>query len=283
MAKILRGKEVTDALNEQLLARAESLRQAGTVPCLAIVRVGERPDDLAYEKGATTRSGKTGVEVQKFAYPEDITQEALIAEIEKINREDAIHGVLLFCPLPKHINEEVVRNALSPEKDLDGITEISQAGVYAGTGRGYPPCTAEACMEILHYYGIDPKGKNVAVIGRSQVIGKPVAMMLMQEHATVTVCHTKTQDMAAICRDKDILIAAAGHRGTVTRDFLAPGQTVIDVAINFDAEGNLCGDVDFAAAEDIVAAVTPVPGGVGGVTTSILMKHCIQAAERKQN
>ena len=186
----------------------------------------------------------------------------------------------MFRPLPPQIDDETVRNALAPEKDVDGITDMSMAGVYSGSDTGFPPCTAEACIQILDYYDVDLKGKNVAVIGRSQVIGKPVAMMLIGKNATVTVCHTKTEDMADICHNKDIIIAAAGHQGTVTEDFLSPDQTVIDVAINFDDEGNMCGDVDFPAAENIVDAITPVPGGVGTVTTSMLMKHVIEAAEK---
>ena len=188
----------------------------------------------------------------------------------------------MFRPLPGQIDDEAVRNELAPEKDVDGITDSSMAGVYSGDGNGYPPCTAEACIQILDHYGIDPRGKNVAVIGRSQVIGKPVSMMLMQRNATVTVCHTKTNDMAGICRDKDIIIAAAGHIGTVTEDFLSPGQIVIDVAINFDDDGNMCGDVEFDQAEPVVQAITPVPGGVGTVTTSMLMKHVIEAAEKRE-
>ena len=280
MAKILKGKEVIDALNEELRGRSKELVDEGITPTLGIVRLGERPDDMAYERGALKRAEKTGVNVEQFVFDSDMTQDELLGEIDKINKDPAIHGVLMFRPLPKQIDDEVVRNALAPEKDMDGITDISMAGVYAGSDSGYPPCTAEACMQILDYYDIDLKGKNVAVIGRSQVIGKPVAMMLIKKNATVTVCHTKTEDMADICRNKDIIIAAAGHRDTVTTDFLAPDQTVIDVAINFDDEGNMCGDVDFAGAEEIVDAITPVPGGVGTVTTSMLMKHVIEAAEK---
>ncbi len=281
MAQILKGKEVVDALNADLLQRSEALKAKGVTPVLAIVRLGERPDDMAYERGALKRAEKTGVTVKQFVFPEDMTQDQLLAEIEKINQDDSIHGVLMFRPLPRHIDDETVRNALAPEKDVDGITDISQAGVYAGVDKGFPPCTAEACMEILKHYDVNLRGANVAVVGRSQVIGKPVAMMLIKANATVTVCHTKTVDMASICRDKDVIIAAAGHRGTVTKDFLNPGQTIIDVAINFDENGKMCGDVDFAEAEKTVKAITPVPGGVGSVTTSMLMKHVITAAEKK--
>ncbi len=280
MAKILTGKEVIDSLNEELRERSKALEEGGVTPTLGIVRLGERPDDMAYERGALKRAENTGVSVQQFVFDQDMTQDELLDEIDKINNDDSIHGVLMFRPLPPQIDDETVRNALAPEKDVDGITDMSMAGVYAGSDTGFPPCTAEACIQILDYYDVDLKGKNVAVIGRSQVIGKPVAMMLIGKNATVTVCHTKTEDMADICHNKDIIIAAAGHQGTVTEDFLSPDQTVIDVAINFDDDGNMCGDVDFPAAENIVDAITPVPGGVGTVTTSMLMKHVIEAAEK---
>lgn len=280
MATLLKGKEVVDKLNEELLSRSDSLKEKGVTPTLGIVRLGERPDDMAYERGALKRAEKTGVSVKQFVFDADMTQDELIRQIDKINDDSEVHGVLMFRPLPSQIDDEAVRNELAPEKDVDGITDGSMAGVYSGSGQGYPPCTAEACIQILDHYGIDLKGKNVAVIGRSQVIGKPVTMMLIRKNATVTVCHTKTEDMAGICRNKDIIIAAAGHIGTVTEDFLSPGQVVIDVAINFDDEGKMCGDVDFDAAEPIIDAVTPVPGGVGTVTTSMLMKHVIEAAEK---
>ncbi len=280
MAKILKGKEVIDSLNEELRERSKVLNEEGITPTLGIVRLGERPDDMAYERGALKRAENTGVNVQQFVFDKDMSQDELLDEIDKINNDDSIHGVLMFRPLPPQIDDETVRNALAPEKDVDGITDMSMAGVYSGSDTGFPPCTAEACIQILDYYDVDLKGKNVAVIGRSQVIGKPVAMMLIGKNATVTVCHTKTEDMADICHNKDIIIAAAGHQGTVTEDFLSPDQTVIDVAINFDDEGNMCGDVDFPAAENIVDAITPVPGGVGTVTTSMLMKHVIEAAEK---
>ena len=200
--------------------------------------------------------------------------------MEDLNEDPAVHGILLFRPLPRHLDEEAVCAAMDPAKDVDGITEISQARIYAGRSDGFAPCTAEACMTILHHYGIDVKGMNVAVVGRSQVIGKPVAMLLIKEHATVTVCHTRTKDLAAVCRDKDLIIAAAGHIGTVTKDCLREGQIVIDVAINFDEEGKMCGDVEKGAADGIVSAITPVPGGVGGVTSCVLADHVITAAKR---
>jgi methylenetetrahydrofolate dehydrogenase (NADP+)/methenyltetrahydrofolate cyclohydrolase len=204
----------------------------------------------------------------------------LIDELRKINDDDSVHGVLLLKPLPAHMDEKTVCSELMPSKDVDGITEASMAGVYSNSGMGYPPCTAEACLEILKFYGIERKGKKAAVIGRSLVIGKPVAMMLIKEDATVTICHTKTTDMPQICSEAEILIAAAGKAKTVDGKYFNSGQIVIDVGINVDDDGNLCGDVDFSAAEGRVKAVTPVPGGVGTVTTGILMKHVVEAAEK---
>jgi len=282
MARLLSGKEVVLSLNESMIQRVEVLRKRGVLPCLAIVRVGERSDDIAYETGAVKRCEKAGVAVERFQLPETASQTELLDVINRVNCDDSIHGCLLFRPLPMQFDDETVRNALLSEKDVDGITDRSLAGVYAGTKQGFPPCTPAACMEILDYYGIETTGKRAAVIGRSLVVGKPAAMMLIQRNATVTVCHTKTVDMPAICRKAEILIVAAGRAGIAGKEYFSTGQTVIDVGIHVDENGSLCGDVKFAEAESIVGAITPVPGGVGTVTTSVLVKHVIEAAERKQ-
>lgn len=280
MAQLLKGAEVVSALNERIKAEVSALVSCGVVPTLAILRVGDKPDDLAYERGAIKRAETVGVAVRQIVLPETVSQESFLAEIGRINADDAIHGCLMLRPLPKHIDDLRAREALLPEKDIDGITEGSLAGVFAGTKRGFPPCTAQACMEILRYYGIDPAGKRAVVIGRSLVIGKPVAMMLLGQNATVTVCHTRTKDMPSETRRAEILIVAAGRAGVVGAEYVAEGQTVLDVGINFDASGKMTGDVDFAAVEPIVGAITPVPGGVGTVTTSVLMAHVAEAAKR---
>ena len=283
MAKLLLGKEVTDALNQDLKNRTEALGEKGIVPTLAIVRLGEDPSDLSYERGALKRADAVGVAVRQFVLPKDAAAEEVLAVIDQINTDNAIHGCLLFRPLPKHLRDRQyeICNRLDPKKDVDCMTSISNAGVFEGLALGYPPCTPAACMEILHHYGIDPKGKNVAVIGRSLVVGKPVAMMLMAEHATVTVCHTKTVDVPGICRGADIIVTAAGVLGSLTADFVRPGQTVIDVSINWDESKNgIAGDAKFDEVSAVVDAITPVPGGVGAVTTSVLMKHVVQAAEK---
>jgi len=280
MAEILKGKEVVAALKEKLIAEVEALKAKGVNPTLAIVRVGERPDDISYEKGAMTRCKGIGVDVKNFLLPADCTQDDVLKVIKEINEDKAIHGCLLFRPLPKTMDENFIRNQLDPAKDVDGITDLSMAGTYSCTPLGFPPCTPTACMEILEHFGIDLTGKKVCVIGRSLVVGKPAAIMAIQRNGTVTVCHTKTKDMKAVAREADIIIAAAGKAGVVGEGFFKEGQIVIDVGINFDDEGNMKGDVDFAAAEPVVAAITPVPGGVGTVTTSVLVKHVIEAAKR---
>ena len=281
MGKLLLAKEVTATLNGKLQEKVEELKGKNIIPTLAIVRVGERPDDLSYERGATKRAELIGVAVEKFVLPAQVTEEEIIATIEGINKNDALHGVLLFRPLPKHLNEDKICNALSPEKDVDGITDGSNAGVFMSKDLGYAPCTAAACMEILDFYNIDCTGKKVVVIGRSLVVGKPAAMMLIKKNATVTVCHTKTVDMPSICREADILIVAAGRAGVVGKEYVKAGQIIIDVGINWnEAEQKLCGDCNFAEVEPIVDAITPVPGGVGSVTTSVLIGHVVEAASK---
>lgn len=278
MAEYWKGAPVAQAMTERLAVRADQLKGLGIVPTLAIVRVGERPEDLSYERGAMKRCEKVGIRVKQFTLPKESSHGDLLAVIQQINADREIHGCLLFRPLPPQMDEAAICAALDPAKDVDGITAGSLAGVFTGSGVGYPPCTAQACMEILDYYGCDLAGKRAVVVGRSLVVGKPLAMLLLGKNATVTLCHTRTADLAAECRRAEILIAAAGRANMIDRDHLAPGQLVLDVGINVDQEGNLVGDVDFAAAEELAAAVTPVPGGVGAVTTSVLADHVIQAA-----
>ena len=281
MAKQLLGKEVTAALNAKLQAQVEELKAKGVVPTLGIVRVGERPDDLSYERGATKRAELIGVEVEKFVLPEDVSKEDLLKVIDEINANDKIHGVLMFRPLPKHLkaDQDEICNRLDPKKDVDGMTDLSNAGVFMGKSMGYAPCTPAACMEILDYYGIDCTGKKAVIIGRSLVVGKPAAMMLMAKNATVTVCHTRTKDVPSVTREADILVSAAGVLRSLTKEYVRPGQIVIDVSINWDeAKGGIAGDAVYEELEPIVEAITPVPGGVGSVTTSVLIGHVVEAA-----
>ncbi|MCI8428988.1 MAG: bifunctional 5,10-methylene-tetrahydrofolate dehydrogenase/5,10-methylene-tetrahydrofolate cyclohydrolase [Lachnospiraceae bacterium] len=281
MAKQLLGKEVTAALNERIKADVATLNAKGVKPTLGIIRVGERPDDLSYERGATKRCETLGVEYKKYLLPADVSQEELLKVVDEVNNDDNIHGVLMFRPLPKHIDQTLVENALAAEKDVDCQTDASLGGVFTGKKVGFPPCTPQACMEILDHYGIDCTGKKAVVIGRSLVVGKPAAQMLIKKNATVTTCHTRTIDMPSVAREAEILIVAAGRAGVVGAEYVSPGQIVIDVGINVNAEGKLCGDVDYAAVEPIVDSITPVPGGVGSVTTSVLVGHVVEAAMRK--
>ncbi|MCR4724260.1 MAG: bifunctional 5,10-methylenetetrahydrofolate dehydrogenase/5,10-methenyltetrahydrofolate cyclohydrolase [Clostridia bacterium] len=281
MAEVLKGMPVAKAISEELKARSEALQAKGVTPTLAIFRVGERDDDLSYERGAMKRAEQTGVAVRNVVLPADVDSETFFQALDGLNHDKTVHGILMFRPLPKQLDGEKARQMLAPEKDVDGCTDGSLAGVFANAKVGFPPCTAQAAMEILNFYGIDPKGKKAAVIGRSLVIGRPVAMMLMHANATVTICHTRTVDVPSVTKEADIVIAASGQMESVGAEYLSAGQTVIDVGIGWnEAKGKLCGDVKFEEAEPVVSAITPVPGGVGSVTTAVLCKHVIEAAER---
>lgn len=280
MATMLKGAPVVAAMNKQSAARCEALAAQGITPTLAIIRVGARPDDLSYETGVMKRCAKVGVAVRQLLLPEDATQEALLDTIAQVNADAGIHGCLLFRPLPKHMDDATIRAALDPAKDIDGITDASLAGVFTNTATGFAPCTARACLEILKYYDVPLSGKKVTVVGRSLVVGKPAAMLLDRENATVTMCNSRTQDLPGVCRQADVLVVAMGRMKTIGADHVRPGQVVVDVGIHVDAEGKLCGDVDATAAEPVVEAITPVPGGVGTVTTSVLVLHVVEAAER---
>ena len=289
MAKRLLGKEVNEALVAALQTRTAALREKGVTPTLGIIRLGENPSDLSYEKGATKRAEEVGVAVKNYILPETATKEEVLQVIDEVNADDSVHGVLMFRPLPKHLkaDQDEICNRLAPKKDVDSMTHMSNAGVFEGQDLGYAPCTPAACMEILDYYGIDCKGKNAVVIGRSLVVGKPAAMMLMAKNATVTVCHTRSVNVPEICKGADIIVTAAGVLNSLTKDFVREGQIVIDVSMNWNPEkitskgkGGMSGDAIFDEVEPIVEAITPVPGGVGAVTTSVLMKHVVEAAEK---
>lgn len=277
--EILKGLPVANSINEQLTEDIKNID--GELPHLAIIRVGERPDDCSYEHGAVKKMDKVGVRCTTYTFAADISNDEFQKEFDQINNNPDIDGILLLRPLPKHIDEKAVENRIDPRKDLDGISPVNLAKVYAGDETGYAPCTAEAVIEMLDYAGVDIKGKRVTVVGRSLVIGKPVAMLLMKRNATVTVVHTKTVDMAATCKHAEILVAAAGSAKMIKPEYVADGAVVIDVGINVDEEGKLCGDVDFEAIGNIASIATPVPGGVGSVTTSVLAKHLVKAAHMR--
>ena len=280
MAIQLKGMDVANGMKGKLTARVEALKEKGVNPCLGIVRIGERPDDLSYERGAIRRCEGIGLECKVFSFPADIDNDSFLVEFKKINADDTIHGLLVFRPMPNHIDEESVKNIIDPKKDMDCMSDINLAKVFAGDETGYAPCTPRAVIEMLKHFEINLTGKKVTLVGRSLVVGKPLAMLLLKENATLTICHTRTVDIEGECRNAEILIAAAGAAKMIKGSFVKEGAIVIDVGINVDDEGNLCGDVDFDEVEPIAGSITPVPGGVGTVTTSILALHTIEAAER---
>ena len=279
MAEMLLGRPAADAIRENLALRVAAMAEKGVTPRLAVIRLGEDPGDMAYERSIRRGCEKLGCAAESIALPADCTQEALIAQLEKVNADDAIHGCLLLRPLPKHMDSAAVCDALRPEKDLDGMGVGALGALFAGRKDAFAPCTAQACMEMLKFYGIDPAGKRAAVVGRSLVIGRPVAQLLLQADATVTLCHSRTPDLAAVCREADILIAAVGHAGLIGAGHTRPGQVILDVGVN-SVDGKLCGDVRTEEAAAIAAAVSPVPGGVGAVTPAVLLAHLVEAAER---
>ncbi len=280
MAELLRGAPVAKSMTEEVAGRAARLAAAGVTPRLAIVRVGDNPSDGAYVRGALKRAERAGVATELVSLPDTVSQDELMGEIARINADRSIHGCLLLRPLPAHMDEPAVCATLAPEKDVDGITPGSLFGVFAGEQTGFAPCTAEAVVALLERSGVEIAGSRVTVVGRSLVIGRPVAMLLMGKNATVTICHTKTRALASECARADILVVAAGHAATVGASAVRDGQVVVDVGINVDDSGTLVGDVAFDEVEPLVRAITPVPGGVGAVTTAVLMKHVVEAAGR---
>ena len=274
----LRGKAVADNLHVEIAKQTEKLKARGITPKLAVVRVGAREDDLAYERGILKKFANNNVDVVVKELPGDVDQETLDNEVKTLNEDPSVNGILMFRPLPKHLSDENIKTFIDPGKDVDVMGYGNMAGLFAGDKEAYAPCTAQAVMEILNFYGIETKGKNVTVIGRSLVIGKPVTLLLIGANATVTVCHTKTRDIKEECRRADIIVAAAGVAKMVTKDYVRPGQVIIDVGMNVDENGKLCGDVDFDEVSQIVDKITPVPGGVGAVTTSVLMKYTVNNA-----
>ncbi len=274
----LRGAPVARAIMDKTAGEITRLAQAGIIPKLAVFRVGSREDDIAYERSIIKRFSAAGAAVEVMALSEDATQEELEAAVRRAADDESVHGILVFSPLPKKFNAGRIRMLIPAEKDVDGMTDASLAGVFRGDKNAFAPCTAQAVVEILRYYGMENlAGKRVTVVGRSTVVGKPLAMLLLGMNATVTVCHTKTADTAAECRRADVVIACARQARMVTDEYMSAGQTIIDVGINADGDG-ICGDVDYAAAQSIVAAATPVPGGVGAVTTAVLLSHTVRNA-----
>lgn len=276
---ILKGAEVSAKIKEQ--AQQMLLALKGIVPKLAIVRVGERPDDMSYERGAVKKMENFGLRVQSYVFPEDITDSDFKSEFEKINRDEDVTGILLLRPLPKQIVEADIEKMIDPAKDLDGISPSNIAKIFAGDDTGFAPCTAEAVIEVLKANDISLTGKRVTIVGRSMVVGRPLSMLMLKENATVTICHTRTKDLPGICRNAEILVAAAGRARMLNGQYVGQDAVVIDVGINVDENGKLCGDVDFESITDLASKATPVPGGIGAVTTAVLAKHLLLAAARR--
>lgn len=279
MAKLLKGKPVADAIKEEVKVQVEAVKRQGSTPKLAIIRVGERPDDLFYEGGAKKTCAALGIETEVFAYPLDISDDDFQAAVKKINDDESVNGILMFSPLPKTLDEPAIRALLSPAKDVDSLTEGNAGKVFSGDNSGFPPCTVQAVMEIIKYYDIPLKGSKITQVGWGAVVGKPLSVLLLEAFATLTVTHIFTKDVATPCQDADIIISAAGKANLVNEKHIAPGQIIIDVGINPDPNNpdKIVGDVDFDYAEKVVDAITPVPGGVGSVTTAVLAKHTLKA------
>ena len=284
MTRILKGKQVADAINQKSIASNERLRQNNITPTLAIFRVGENEADISYEKSAIKKCKEIGVEVIINTFDLNVSEKEFYKKLDEANNDNSIHGILVFRPLPKQFNDNHLRNYINPDKDIDGCSNDSLAGIFINQRIGCVPCTSQSAIEILDYYGIDIQGKNVVVIGRSLVIGKPVSMLLLNRNATVTICHSKTKDIANIASKADILITAIGKSEMIDRSYTNEKQTIIDIGISWnEKKQKICGDVNYDDVVDYVDAITPVPGGVGAVTSAVLANHVIQAALRINN
>lgn len=283
MALLLKGGPVAEAMSKRLLDQCAALKNAGVTPVFAIVRVGEKANDIAYERGATKRADTLGVEVRHIVLPESTTEDQLVETLENINADDSIHGCLLFRPLPAHLDTSRVARTLKADKDVDAMTSSAMGVLLSPNAIGYAPCTAQASLEILKFYQIPLQGKRITVIGKSMTVGLPTALLMMNEEATVSVCHilSRPEDTRALCKDADIIISAAGCPGLVKADYVSPGQIIIDVGVTLGKDGKLHGDAAFEEVEPIVHAITPVPGGVGSVTSTVLVGHVIEAAMRR--
>ena len=277
--ELIKGAPVSAKIKEEVGEMLEKIN--GPAPKLAIVRVGENPDDMSYERGAVKKMDAFGLRSQCYTFPADITDEDFKKEFTAINADTDVSGILLLRPLPKQICEKDIEAMIDPKKDLDGISPVNIAKVFSGDSTGFAPCTAEAVIEVLKAYDISMEGKRAAIVGRSMVVGRPLFMLLLKENATVTICHTRTKDLPGTCKQAEILVAAAGKAKMLDASYVGENTTVIDVGINVDENGKLCGDVAAETLEEKSGKLTPVPGGVGAVTTAVLAKHLVQAALRK--
>lgn len=281
MAKVMKGMEVANAKKDEMIKRVEALKGEGVLPCLGIIRVGEKPEDMAYERGAIKRLYSVGVEVKVKELPEGVTQIDLESALKELNKDTKVHGILIFQPLPKHLNIDKLKSIINPSKDVDALSDNNLGKVLRGDTSGFAPCTAEGVLWMLDYNEIDMTGMDVTVVGRSNVVGKPLSLLLTKRNATVTLCHTKTKNLKEKTKTADIVVACAGSAGMIKADMVGEGAVIVDVGINVNDEGKLCGDVAFDEVEKIAGYISPVPGGAGSITSSVLADHVIKAAEQK--
>lgn len=282
MGMLIKGKPVADKIKEKLKKEVAELKEKGITPKLAIIRVGDDPGDMAYERGAIKTMVSVNIETDVRVLSKDISQDEFIKELKSINDDKSVHGILILRPLPDQLDESVIKNVIAPEKDVDCFSPVNVAKVFEGDETGFPPCTPSAVMEILKHYEIPLKGKNAVVIGRSMIVGKPAAMLLLKEHATVTICHSRTKDLPKVASGAELLVVGIGRAKMIDSSYIREGAVVIDVGINVDEDGKLCGDVDTDDCVDKASMITPVPGGVGSVTTSVLAKHVVKACKMQQ-
>ena len=282
MGLLIKGKPVADKIKEKLKKEVAELKEKGITPKLAIIRVGDDPGDMAYERGAIKTMVSVNIETDVRVLSKDISQDEFIKELKSINDDKSVHGILILRPLPDQLDENVIKNVIAPEKDVDCFSPVNVAKVFEGDETGFPPCTPSAVMEILKHYEIPLKGKNAVVIGRSMIVGKPAAMLLLKEHATVTICHSRTKDLPKVASGAELLVVGIGRAKMIDSSYIREGAVVIDVGINVDEDGKLCGDVDTDDCVDKASMITPVPGGVGSVTTSVLAKHVVKACKMQQ-
>lgn len=279
-AQIIDGKALAAAVKAEAAAECARLKENGVTPCLAVVLVGEDPASQVYVRGKVNDCAQCGIESREHRLPQTTTQPELLALVARLAADPAVHGILVQLPLPAQIDEQAIINAIPPEKDVDGFSPVNVGRMQLGQDC-YLPCTPAGCLRMIESTGTDLCGKNAVVIGRSNIVGKPMALLLLQHNATVTICHSRTKNLEEICRNADILVAAVGRAGFVTGEMVKPGAVVIDVGINRGADGKLHGDVDFAAAGEKASFITPVPGGVGPMTRAMLMKNTTRAAARQ--
>ena len=279
MAAIISGKTLAAEVKSRVARDVEELKSQGVAPCLTVILVGDNPASRVYVSGKEKDCIECGIESRVLRLPETTTQDELLAHVRACNEDASVHGLLVQLPLPAHIDERAVIEAIAPEKDVDGFTPVNVGRLVIGE-KCFAPCTPAGCMEMLRAAGIDLAGRRAVVIGRSNIVGKPMALLLTAANATVTVCHSRTRDLAAVCREADVLVAAIGRPRFVTADMVKPGAVVIDVGINRLDTGKLCGDVDFDAVSEVASAVTPVPGGVGLMTRAMLLVNTVEAARR---